>query len=153
LKLPNLRTVRELHGWSQADLARTAGVSRDSISNYESGKREAWPATAQRIADALGVPLSKLEEANWRAVVLKQEADQLDVLVTAVEGARETLKQNRLDYTERFLTVLDEGLRETAEALHEAYQIETGQKKEEEQESTDDPLSTLLREWEAEKAV
>jgi transcriptional regulator with XRE-family HTH domain len=62
LRLPRLKEVRELHGWSQARLAEESGVSRDSISNYETGQREAWPATAKRLADALGVDIADLRE-------------------------------------------------------------------------------------------
>ena len=60
MKLPRLKEVRELHGWSQARLAEESGVSRDSISNYETGQREAWPATAKKLADALGVEIGDL---------------------------------------------------------------------------------------------
>src|SRR5215210_2033502 len=60
LKLPRLKEVRELHGWSQAKLAEESDVSRDSISNYETGQREAWPATAKKLADALHVEIADL---------------------------------------------------------------------------------------------
>jgi transcriptional regulator with XRE-family HTH domain len=60
LKLPRLKEVRELHGWSQAKLAEQSDVSRDSISNYETGQREAWPATAKKLADTLGVEIADL---------------------------------------------------------------------------------------------
>jgi transcriptional regulator with XRE-family HTH domain len=60
LRLPRLKEVRELHGWSQKNLAEAAGVSRDSISNYETGHREAYPATARKLADALGVEIADL---------------------------------------------------------------------------------------------
>lgn len=62
MKLPRLKEVRELHGWSQAKLAEESGVSRDSISNYETGQREAWPATAKKLADALHVEIADLRE-------------------------------------------------------------------------------------------
>jgi transcriptional regulator with XRE-family HTH domain len=62
LKLPRLKEVRELHGWSQTKLAEEADVSRDSISNYETGHREAYPATAKRLADALDVEIADLIE-------------------------------------------------------------------------------------------
>jgi transcriptional regulator with XRE-family HTH domain len=62
LKLPRLKEVRELHGWSQAKLAKESDVSRDSISNYETGQREAWPATAKKLADALHVEIADLRE-------------------------------------------------------------------------------------------
>jgi len=62
LQLPRLKEVRELHGWSQAKLAEESDVSRDSISNYETGQREAWPATAKKLADALHVEIADLRE-------------------------------------------------------------------------------------------
>jgi transcriptional regulator with XRE-family HTH domain len=67
LKLPGLREQRELHGLSQSELARAAGVSRDSISNYETGQREAWPATAKKLADALDVDIADLASPKVRA--------------------------------------------------------------------------------------
>jgi transcriptional regulator with XRE-family HTH domain len=63
LELPRLKEARELRGWSQAKLAEESGVSRDSISNYETGHREAWPATAKKLADALGVEIADLRES------------------------------------------------------------------------------------------
>lgn len=60
MKLTQLREVRELHGWSQSKLAEESGVSRDGISNYETGRREAWPATAKKLADALQAEISDL---------------------------------------------------------------------------------------------
>jgi transcriptional regulator with XRE-family HTH domain len=62
LKLPRLKAVRELHGWSQTKLAEESGVSRDSISNYETGQREAYPGTAKKLADALDVEIADLIE-------------------------------------------------------------------------------------------
>ena len=62
MKLPRLKEVRELHGWSQAKLAEESDVSRDSISNYETGQRDAWPATAKKLADALHVEIADLRE-------------------------------------------------------------------------------------------
>ena len=66
MRLPRLKEVRELHGWSQKNLAEAAGVSRDSISNYETGHREAYPATARKLADALGVEIADLLQATAR---------------------------------------------------------------------------------------
>jgi transcriptional regulator with XRE-family HTH domain len=75
LKLPRLKEVRELHGWSQAKLAEESEVSRDSISNYETGQREAWPATAKKLADALHVEIADLREpARELATSGKDEA-------------------------------------------------------------------------------
>jgi transcriptional regulator with XRE-family HTH domain len=70
LKLPRLRKVRELRGWSQGVLAEKADVSRDSISNYETGHREAYPSTAKKLADALDVTIADLMEDTAPKAVL-----------------------------------------------------------------------------------
>lgn len=41
-------------GWSQAELARQAGVNATSMSRIERGKEPPFPHRGQRIADALG---------------------------------------------------------------------------------------------------
>jgi transcriptional regulator with XRE-family HTH domain len=105
LKLPRLKEVRELHGWSQAKLAEESGVSRDSISNYETGHREAWPATAKRLADALGVEIAALlEPARELAASGKGEAprgaersraewlEQLEGLAWCVEAVADRIQ-------------------------------------------------------------
>jgi transcriptional regulator with XRE-family HTH domain len=74
LKLPRLKEVRELHGWSQTKLAEESGVSRDSISNYETGQREAYPATAKRLADALDVEIAELIEPAREPALPKADA-------------------------------------------------------------------------------
>jgi transcriptional regulator with XRE-family HTH domain len=70
LKLPKLREVRELHGLSQSELAKKAHVSRDSISNYETGQREAWPSTAKKLANALDVSIADLMDDSAPRAVL-----------------------------------------------------------------------------------
>jgi transcriptional regulator with XRE-family HTH domain len=74
LKLPRLKEVRELHGWSQTKLAEESDVSRDSISNYETGQREAYPATAKKLADALNVEIAELIEPAREPALPKAEA-------------------------------------------------------------------------------
>ena len=88
MKLPRLKEVRELHGWSQAKLAEESDVSRDSISNYETGQREAWPATAKKLADALHVEIADLREpARELATSGKAEAPKEAGQLSAAEEA------------------------------------------------------------------
>jgi transcriptional regulator with XRE-family HTH domain len=89
LKLPRLKEVRELHGWSQAKLAEESDVSRDSISNYETGQREAWPATAKKLADALHVEIADLREPA-RELTTSGKAE-------APRGARHSVAQRLED--------------------------------------------------------
>lgn len=60
MKLPRLREWRTRRGLSQAELAEAAEVERAAVSKYETGKREAHPATARRLADALGTTVEEL---------------------------------------------------------------------------------------------
>jgi putative transcriptional regulator len=100
LKLPRLKEVRELHGWSQEKLAEESGVSRDSISNYETGQREAWPATAKRLADALDADIGELarpkESAPSRSGQLEQEkaAGLRELLANLHKTAQPILEQD-----------------------------------------------------------
>jgi transcriptional regulator with XRE-family HTH domain len=59
MKIPRLRELRELEGWTQKDLARKSGVSARSIYGYEAGAG-VRPNTARKLAAALGVPVRDL---------------------------------------------------------------------------------------------
>ncbi len=53
-----LKTLREAKGWSQAELARRAGVTQAYIAQLETGVRtNPTLKVAQRLARALRVPL------------------------------------------------------------------------------------------------
>lgn len=52
-----LKSLREMSGLSQVDLAGRAGVSQRMISALEAGERQARPATIKKLAVALGVPI------------------------------------------------------------------------------------------------
>ncbi|MFN8052799.1 MAG: helix-turn-helix transcriptional regulator [Acidimicrobiales bacterium] len=54
------KTIRELAGFSQAELSRRAGISQGHISQIEAGQKRPRPATIVRLADVLGVPLGSL---------------------------------------------------------------------------------------------
>jgi transcriptional regulator with XRE-family HTH domain len=93
LRLPRLKEVRELHGWSQKKLAEESGVSRDSISNYETGHREAWPATAKRLADALGVEITDLRE-RARELTVSGKAKAPEAGPSLLDRAQDAARQD-----------------------------------------------------------
>ena len=152
MKLPGLREAREVRGWSQDVLAKKADVSRDSISNYETGQRKAYPSTAKKLADALNVSVSELEKGvDWEVHNIELAAERLDNLAKAAKNAKQSLDLGNIEYTTRFLELLDEGLQSASEHLYEWLQIRRGDK-EKSEENIDDKLSELMREWQAEKA-
>jgi transcriptional regulator with XRE-family HTH domain len=133
-------------------LAKKADVSRDSISNYETGQRKAYPSTAKKLADALNVSVSELEKGvDWEVHNIELAAERLDNLAKAAKNAKQSLDLGNIEYTARFLELLDEGLQSATEHLYEWLQIQRGGK-EKTEENIDDKLSELMREWQAEKA-
>lgn len=61
-KGPRMRTQRLYRGFSQADLARRAGVVASMVSQLESGVRRPSPEVAVALAEALGVSLQFLAQ-------------------------------------------------------------------------------------------
>lgn len=57
-----LRVYRELRGLTQAVLASNAGVSRVTVAEIETGRKQGSVSTLRRLADALNVTLDDLAE-------------------------------------------------------------------------------------------
>ena len=69
-----IKARREELGWSQAELARRAGVSRAHIVLIESGERAPSMKTLRRLFSVLGLLLQvKKEEAGEEATARKEE--------------------------------------------------------------------------------
>jgi transcriptional regulator with XRE-family HTH domain len=56
----SIQTCRLQRGLSQADLAKSAGISVSYLSMLENSKRDPTISTVQQIASALGVPIEIL---------------------------------------------------------------------------------------------
>lgn len=77
-----VRSLRKARGFTQAELADKAGISRAHMNRIEVGNRtEIPPATVSRIAAALGVSLGDLYEGGTERLVPK--AELLDVVLRA----------------------------------------------------------------------
>jgi transcriptional regulator with XRE-family HTH domain len=55
-----LKSLREKKGWSVRALAKRAGMSYTYVSNVENGKVDPSLSALKRLAEALGVTVSKL---------------------------------------------------------------------------------------------
>ena len=60
----NIKRLRIMHGLSQKELARIAGVSDKAVSTWESGSKEPRMGAVQKIADHFGLKKSNLIEDN-----------------------------------------------------------------------------------------
>src|SRR5215208_7789754 len=76
MKLSRLRDLREKRGMSQQDLSERSGVSRDGISHYENGTREARPSTARKLAATLEVEVQDLMDTARKVEVAVGSLDR-----------------------------------------------------------------------------
>ncbi len=69
-----IRMLRELKGWTQAELARRSNVSSTNISLLENGKVEIGKRRAEQIARALGVHPAIIMFPEYQGFEIKQVA-------------------------------------------------------------------------------
>lgn len=55
-----IRSLREKRGWTQRDLANTAGYSQSTVARWESAERSVRPYNLEKIAEALGIGMQEL---------------------------------------------------------------------------------------------
>ena len=60
--METVKRIRTMRGMNQVDLAKASGVSQNTISEIETGRREARPATLGKLARALGVDIADFFE-------------------------------------------------------------------------------------------
>ncbi|GMA60702.1 helix-turn-helix domain-containing protein [Alicyclobacillus fastidiosus] len=74
-----VRSLRLSRHWSQQELSMRCGISTPHISSIERDKRHPSLEYAQRIATALGVPLSSLcdERTEFQAPKMRNSPDEL----------------------------------------------------------------------------
>ena len=58
----SMRAVRAQRQWTQADVAERAGTTQDRISQIETGAADPRLSTVERIADALGLTVTFLDQ-------------------------------------------------------------------------------------------
>jgi transcriptional regulator with XRE-family HTH domain len=59
-----LTVLRVLRGWNQHDLAKASRVHKSAVSEYERGKKVPELRTIERMVDAMGFPLSALDQTR-----------------------------------------------------------------------------------------
>jgi transcriptional regulator with XRE-family HTH domain len=60
-----IKALREAHGLSRTELAKSIGKSMQLIGLIENGDRRATPEVCRKIADTLGVPLAAITVRNY----------------------------------------------------------------------------------------
>jgi len=112
-----VRFLRSLRDWGQTELAAAAGVDSSSISHYETGKTVPPRRTVERIAAAVGVPMSLVDACLLPAIVAARAAtassgsDSEDLTQAAAELDQALSGMGRSAMA-AFLATLDEEERE-----------------------------------------
>lgn len=110
------RLLNELvdRGWSQSDLGRAAGVSRDSISRYVTGKNLPDLPQLKRIAEALDMePADLLPNFDLQAIKEDMSPPAFEMKAIADNPGRSMLRINREVPTAlafKIGTLLEEGM-------------------------------------------
>lgn len=76
----NIRRARTRRHLTQDDLAQTVHTTRQTISNYETGRSRPDVETLQRLADALGVELTELLDGEPPAAARRAELRRLSII-------------------------------------------------------------------------
>lgn len=71
-----MASLRILAGYSQAGLARKAGLSQGHMSELERGDKQPRPETIKKLAVALNVPMPALLGSTWQELGYMGEAQR-----------------------------------------------------------------------------
>jgi transcriptional regulator with XRE-family HTH domain len=71
----NVRRLRQERGYSQGELARRAGLSKQTLSGIEAGDANPTVVTLAAVADGLGVPAARLLTEFGSLLMLRRAAD------------------------------------------------------------------------------
>lgn len=81
-------------GWNQSELARRAGIPRDSVSTYVRGKVRPTPKSLRAIADALGMNAEDLYP-NADFLAIGQDEPSMEMKVSVSDPTKAWLRVNR----------------------------------------------------------
>jgi putative transcriptional regulator len=71
-----IRELRRLAGWSQIELAAKIGVSKMSISHWETGRNEPSARQLRALAQAFATPWNRSASRRKRCASDRREDDQ-----------------------------------------------------------------------------
>ena len=82
-------TLRKEKGWSQGDLAKQSGVSREMIGKYERGEAVPSIEAAKKIASALGVTLDYLAGEASSSAFDRRTVERIQDIEQLEEGEKQ----------------------------------------------------------------
>ena len=93
-----LKDARKNAGLTQAQLAEKLGITAQSYSQYETGKRHPKLITIEKIAAALKVPLNVLLDGNWQLYTkeINSSLGNVSDAISQVVGLGEGIMQDKI---------------------------------------------------------
>lgn len=98
------RMTRE-RDWSQSDLARAAGITRDAVSTYFTAKSLPEMKNAAKLAEALGISVDELLPSRT-AEAIDRDPPAFEVKASAQNPGKSTLRINCLVSTKTALEIM-----------------------------------------------
>lgn len=92
-------------GWTQSELARQAGIARDSVSTYVRGVSLPEPLNLERLAKALDVSAVELLP-NHTEAAMDDETPSLELKISTANSLVSWLRVNRLVSTDTAMKVV-----------------------------------------------
>jgi transcriptional regulator with XRE-family HTH domain len=71
-----IKSAREAKKWTQADLARAVGVTRNAVTQWEAGESAPKRGRQDAVARALGIPVTAFSPLQLSGVALVDELEQ-----------------------------------------------------------------------------
>lgn len=93
-------------GWNQSELARQAGITRDSVSTYVRGVSLPEPLNLSKLASALGVTTTELLP-NAVESAIDEDVPSLELKISSSNSMLAWLRVNRLVTTSTAMKVVE----------------------------------------------
>jgi transcriptional regulator with XRE-family HTH domain len=119
LSIAILRIVRR---WSQSDLAQASGLVNSAISDYERGKVDPQTRSLLRLLDAMGYPLSVLDQTRDFILLLRAQmggSDSPPVTPDASDPASTRQRSRKRDIA----LIAAQGAQFTAQFVHLLFEV------------------------------
>ena len=116
----NIKIIRKKIGMTQQDLSSKTGISVQSIRKYESGKIVPKSQNLLAISNALGVPLSDIDEGldellkKWNH---EHDPETLSKEISVWESITETFGEEPASFFNDFLSLNPEGQQKASEYM------------------------------------
>lgn len=89
----NIKRLRSERDWTQEQLAEKVGVTRPTITQWESGWSQPRMGKVEKLAEVFGVPKSEIIESRYEYAVINFASDDEKELIELYRAVPDAMKQ------------------------------------------------------------